>query len=315
MDPEIVEGPVGMIAGALFVLLLVYTLIEVLVLHFHYRRLGLKESRTAFLGLSSTAITNALIGRLGAPFNVGIAAGLAAALSPIDSFGRSFGAWIFGWLVYEFWYWFQHWAAHKVRLLWCIHSPHHAPGSLYMLIGTNHHFVEGVFYLPFFAGFMPALMGVDPLICVVINVIDGLWGSCLHISDQVVRNGRYGILERFMQTPSHHRAHHAKNVRYLDRNYKSITLFWDWVFGTLEPLRHDEPPEYGITRPVDTDSFWDVHFREFVLLANDIRGAATWSDKLGYIWKPPGWIPGDESQTAASRRRALDQSSVAHQVS
>jgi len=305
MDPNVLDSPFGSVAGVLFALLLVYLVVEVVLLQFWYRRLRLREARTAFLGFSSSIVATILIARIGAPFTVAIAAGLGAAASPLESLGLSPAAWIFGWLVYEFWYWVQHWAAHKVRVLWCIHSPHHAPASLHMLVGTNHHFIEGAFYLPFFAGFMPALMGIDPIICVVINVVDGIWGSFLHISDQVIRSGRYGVLERVLQTPAHHRVHHAKNVRYLDRNYNSITLFWDWIFGTLEPLHDEEPPDYGITRDVDTGSFWDVHFGEFILLAEDVRRATDWKDKLRCLWMPPGWQPGDDSKTAASRRRAL----------
>ena len=174
-----------------------------------------------------------------------------------------------------------------------------------MLVGTNHHVLEGTFYLPFFAGFMPALFGVDPIVCVAINVVDSVWGSFLHISSEIVPKGRYGFLERILQTPSHHRVHHAKNVRYLDTNYNSITLFWDWAFGTLQPLREGEPPVYGITREVDPGSFWDVHFREFVLLARDVRRARGLRAKLGYLLRPPGWQPGDVSQTAAARKRSV----------
>ena len=219
--------------------------------------------------------------------------------------GRGSVGWLYGWFVYEFWYWFQHWAAHKVRLLWCIHSPHHAPGSLHMLIGANHHFIESVLYMPFFAGFATAVMGVDPLVCLGLNFVDSIWGSLLHVSDEIVRRGRYGVLERVLQTPAHHRVHHAKNVRYLDRNYCSITLFWDWVFGTLEPLRDEERPDFGITREVDTGSFWDVHFGEFVRLWKDVRSAPGWPARCGYLLRPPGWRPGDASRTADARRRAL----------
>ena len=91
----------------------------------------------------------------------------------------------------------------------------------------------------------------------------------------------------------------------MDTNYNSITLLWDWVFGTLQPLRDDEPVRYGITREVDTGSFWDVHVREFILLARDVRAAETLGDKLRYVLKPPGWTPDDESHTAANRKRAL----------
>ncbi len=304
---EVIEfpEPIVTVVSALVAAMFAYVVVELAVLHFRRRTLRLVEARTAALGLLSVGLTSGVIARLSGPFGVGLMATAGASLSVIDSFGLGAPGWLYGWLVYEFWYWFQHWAAHKVRLLWCIHSPHHAPESLHMLIGTNHHLLESVFYMPFFAGFVPALMGVDPLVCLGLNVVDSIWGSFLHISDDLVPRGRYGFVGRLFQTPAHHRVHHAKDVRYLDRNYCSITLFWDWVFGTLEPLRDEEPPHYGITRKVDTGSFWDVHFREFVLLWRDLRQADRWSDRLGYLLKPPGWRPGDDSGTAEGRRHAL----------
>ena len=299
--PEPAATWVGLVLGAM----LVYVLAELVVLHFRRRTLRLREARTAAFGVLSVATASAIVVRFAGPFGVAAFATMGAALSPIGSLGLDPAGWLYGWLVYEFWYWVQHWAAHKVRLLWCLHSPHHAPQSLHMLIGTNHHFLESVFYMPFFAGFATAILGVDPLVCLALNFVDSVWGSFLHISDDVVRSGRYGPIGRALQTPAHHRVHHAKNVRYLDRNYCSITLFWDWVFGTLEPLRDEEPPIYGITRPVDTASFWDVHFREFVLLFRDVRDAGSWSARFGYLFRPPGWRPGDDSATADARRRTL----------
>ena len=302
---ESTETIVALLITAMFA----YILIEIAVLHFRRRSLRLAEARTAALGFLSIAGVTALATGLWGPIGVGLMAAMGGTLSPIDSLGLGPIGWFYGWLVYEFWYWVQHWAAHKVRVLWCIHSPHHAPASIHMLIGTNHHVVESVFYMPFFAGFMPALLGVDPLVCLGNNVVDSVWGSFLHISDEVVPEGRYGVVGRILQTPSHHRVHHAKNVRYLDRNFSSITLFWDWVLGTLQPLRSEESAHYGITREVDTGSFWDVHFREFVLLWHDIRDAERWVDKLGYLLRPPGWRPGDDSGTARGRQRALQRMS------
>ena len=305
MEPVVFPEPVASWVGLVGMAAIAYVFVELAILQFRLRTLRLREARTATLGIASVALVGALVPRFLGPVGIGAFAVVGASLSPLDSFGLGPVGWLYGGLVYEFWYWVQHWAAHKVRLLWCLHSPHHAPESLHMLIGANHHFLESVFYMPFFAGFAPALLGVDPLVCLAINLLDSVWGSFLHISDDVVRDGRYGIVGRFMQTPAHHRVHHAKNVRYLDRNYCSITLFWDWAFGTLEPLRTEEPVEYGITRDVDPASFWDVHFGEFVLLAKDVWHADRWSDRLGYLFRAPGWRPGDASATADARRHAL----------
>jgi sterol desaturase/sphingolipid hydroxylase (fatty acid hydroxylase superfamily) len=99
----------------------------------------------------------------------------------------------------------------------------------------------------------------------VISLMDGVWGKFLHISPKLVA-GRYDPLEYFLHTPGYHRGHHAKNLLCMDTNYNSITLFGDWLFGTLQPLRDSEQVEHGITREIDSESWLDVHFSEFAAL-------------------------------------------------
>ncbi len=227
---------------------------------------------------------------------------LGASLAPY-SFTKAWYIWPLALFVYEFWYWVQHYAAHKVRLLWCIHSPHHAPPTINMLVGTNHHFIESLIYFPFFFGFMPALFGIPIEIIAVISLIDQCWGSFLHVSADVIKRGRYGVLEHFMQTPSYHRAHHAKNLRYMDTNFNSITLFWDIVFGTRQRLLDEEAVDYGITREANTESLLDVHFGEFSALWRDVRNAPGLSNKLAYLIMPPGWSHTGEHQTVGEQKR------------
>lgn len=215
--------------------------------------------------------------------------------------------WIYGLLVYEFFYWIQHWLAHKVRVLWCLHSPHHAPESMNMFVGFNHSFLEVIFYMPFFLGFLPALFGVHPIIVLTIALIDVTWGNLLHINDTVVK-GRYGILEKILQTPSYHRVHHAQNIRYMDTNYNSITLFWDWVLGTLQPLDDNEKVRYGITRNVKTASFFDVQFGEFVLLTKDVSNAPSFQDGIKYLLMPPGWSHTGDHRTAGRLKTQIADS-------
>ena len=131
-------------------------------------------------------------------------------------------------------------------------------------------------------------------------LVDVVWGNLLHISDHVVTR-RYGFLERFLQTPSYHRVHHGRNVRYVDTNYNSITLLWDWLLGTLQPLDDSDPVAYGITREVDTRSFRDVHFGDFRALWRDVRAAPNGVAVLLTLLKPPGWSATGESNTAAAR--------------
>ena len=210
--------------------------------------------------------------------------------------------WPLGLVVFEFWYWLQHWLGHKVRLLWCIHAPHHASDTLTSLIGLGRNILE-LPYLAFFLGFMTALCGVPLEVIVVVSIIDGFWGKFLHISPKLVP-GKYGPLEYFMQTPAYHRGHHARNLLYMDTNYNSITLFWDWLFGTLQPLRDDIPVEFGITREVDSKSWLDVQLGEFVALWRDVVNAPGLGNKLRYLVMPPGWSHTGEHRTVTALRRA-----------
>jgi len=297
------------LGGVMGLTILTYLVVEIAFLHFRLRKLGLREARACFLGVLSIGAGGALIAALALPISAAFGALAGARLSPIQG-DLSAPWWLYGWVVYEFWYWVQHWAAHKVRLLWCMHSTHHAPNSMHMLVSANHHPLEALLYFPLFLGFVPALCGVPPVICVVINLIDALWGNSLHISDQVIAKGRYGWLGRFIQTPSYHRVHHAQNPLYMDTNYNSITLLWDWIFGTLQPLRDDEPVKFGITRPMDTGSFWDLQFGEFKALGRDLRRAKTWSERAGYLFRAPGWEPEGKGWTVSDAKRELAQNPI-----
>ena len=53
-----------------------------------------------------------------------------------------------------------------------------------------------------------------------------------------------------MNTPSHHRVHHGKNVPYLDRNHGGIFIIWDRLFGTFAP--EAERVVYGLTKDIQT---------------------------------------------------------------
>jgi sterol desaturase/sphingolipid hydroxylase (fatty acid hydroxylase superfamily) len=215
---------------------------------------------------------------------------------------NSWYMWPIGLLIFEFWYWLQHWMGHKVRLLWCIHSPHHAPDTLTSLIGLGRSIIE-LPYLGFFLGFMTALCGVPVEVIFVLSLIDGFWGKFLHVSEKAIP-WKYGPLEYFMQTPSYHRCHHAKNLVYMDTNYNAITLFWDWALGTLQPLKDSEPVVYGITRSVDCQSWIDVQLGEFFALWADLKRAPGIKNKLGYMFMPPGWSHTGEHKTVAAMRRA-----------
>lgn len=271
--------------------------------------LGFKSKQTKFRHHFSQPLKNIpamLAVRIGFPFLGTMSLALAGShLAPFTLSGHWY-IWPVALIIYEFWYWVQHFLAHKVRLLWCIHSPHHAPDTMHMFVGYNHHLLEAP-YMAFFLGFITALCGVPIEMILVINIVDSVWGSMLHASPELFRR-RYGPLEYFLQTPSYHRAHHAQNARYIDTNYNSITLLWDQIMGTRQELIDEEQPIYGITRDVDVESWRDVQFGEFGLLWRDMKSANHLLHKLAYLIMPPGWSHTGHHKTASLQKQTFSES-------
>jgi sterol desaturase/sphingolipid hydroxylase (fatty acid hydroxylase superfamily) len=205
--------------------------------------------------------------------------------------------WIYTVLVWELSYWAWHFAAHRVRLFWCLHSPHHAPSDMNMTVVFQVLFAQNYFsaivQLPILM-----LLGVNPVMLLIIMAINDSWGVILHAGERAFKNGRLGILQYFIITPSHHRVHHAKNPLYIDTNFCLMLQFWDWLFGTLQYEREEVKIEYGITRNPDVTSFVDVQFGECIALYKDVCNATGLGNKFLYLIKPPGWTPEGNQGTA-----------------
>lgn len=210
---------------------------------------------------------------------------------------------LYGYVVWEFGHFIYHFLAHKVRLLWCLHSTHHSPESMNLFVSHAHFFLEAP-YADLVRTSVCMLLGVSPPLLFLIMFIDGTWGTFIHAGEHLIRDGRLGPLNRLVLTPSHHRVHHSRNPLYIDTNYCNLLNIWDRVFGTLQDEAPDVPPEYGITRPMKPGSFWDFYFGELVLLARDVWHAPGLGNKVAYMVMPPGWSHTGEHKTAAMVRRS-----------
>ncbi len=211
-------------------------------------------------------------------------------------------SWVYAWLVWELSTWVWHFGAHRIRLFWCLHSPHHAPDKFNITVAWVHFFAEGYVTAVIQLSIL-MLLGVPPPMLLVIMAFEVSWGTLIHAGERSLKTGRLGILHWFVITPSHHRVHHAKNPLYMDTNFCTMLPVWDWLFGTLQPLRDSVSIEYGITRPLDPTNFVDFYFGECLLLYKDVRSAPTWRQKFLYLVKPPGWSPDGAEHTAAQQRR------------
>ena len=195
--------------------------------------------------------------------------------------------WVGALLGYDFCYYWLHRKGHETNILWAAHVVHHQ-SERYNLSTALRQTGSGallgwIFYLPL------AILGVPVEVFVVVALIDLLYQFWVH-TEQI---GRLGWFDRVFCSPSNHRAHHAVNDRYLDRNYGGILIVWDRLFGSFVEEDDTDPPVYGTRSPLRSwNPLWanvEVYWRT----AQDAWHARRWRDKL-LVWiKPPGWRPAD----------------------
>lgn len=72
-----------------------------------------------------------------------------------------------------------------------------------------------------------------------------------------------------MNTPSHHRVHHATNPRYLDAYYAGTLIIWDRMFGTFVVELPQDMPRYGLVRNIATFNPFKVAIHEWESMFKD----------------------------------------------
>lgn len=192
-------------------------------------------------------------------------------------------------------YWF-HRAHHEVRLLWAAHVNHHSSRRYNLSTALRQSwttpFTGVVFWAPL------AVLGFPPLMILTAQGLSLLYQYWIHT--ELI--GRLGPLEAVLNTPSHHRVHHGRNVTYLDRNYGGILIVWDRLFGSFEP--EVERVDYGITRNIETYNPVRIAFHEFAAIGRDVTRARSVGEALGRIFRRPGWSPDGSTRTARQLQEA-----------
>lgn len=285
----------GDLIGPVIPVLLVFELARGIVL----RKIRREEYQVPLLVL----VLNQFIGSFISIAVIGFCIGLFNRFAPFQA-GLTWYGLIYGYVAWELSHFVYHFLAHKVRLLWCLHSTHHAPVAMNLSVNYAHIFLEGT-YADVVRTSICMLLGVSPPLLVLIMIIDGFWGSFIHLGESMLREGKLGMFYRVLLTPSHHRVHHARNVLYMDTNFCNLLPIWDRLFGTYMEVHEDTRIEYGITRPVKPYSILDAYLGEFWLLGRDVWHAPGIRNKLLYLIMPPGWSHDGNHHTAKVAKQAL----------
>jgi len=196
-------------------------------------------------------------------------------------------------LAADFTYYWEHRIAHQVRLLWTQHAVHHSSRDLNMVTGIRFGPLEGVWsliaHLPLvFLGFSPEMIFFGIIVVLAYQT----W-----IHTRLI--GKLGVVEKVLNTPSHHRVHHGCDRKYLDRNYGGILIIWDRIFGTFQV--EEETPRYGLARDFDSRNPLKVWFSELPELGRDLRNSGSLAEFWMRLFARPGWQP-----SAPAARRSTE---------
>jgi len=201
---------------------------------------------------------------------------------------------IFAFIVGDFMYYWKHRFAHRIRWLWSAHVVHHSSEHYNLTTALrqpwNNHFTGYILLSSplIFLGFHPLLIGF-------VGSLNLLYQFWIH-TETIDKMPKW--FEAVMNTPSHHRVHHATNPQYLDRNYAGTLIVWDKMFGTFVP-EGKESITYGTVKPVNTFNPIKIAFAELIQIFRDaVQPGLKLKQRFAYIFAPPGWSHDGSRQTS-----------------
>ncbi|WP_323755999.1 sterol desaturase family protein [Roseivirga sp.] len=192
--------------------------------------------------------------------------------------------WIGAFIAYDFFYYWAHRMSHEVNLFWGGHSVHHQSEEYNLSVALRQSSTQTIwtfaFYIPM------ALVGVHPILLVSVSGFNLLYQFWIH-TESINKLPKW--FEAIFNTPSHHRVHHARNPKYIDKNHAGTFIVWDKLFGTFKA--EEERPIYGITKNLNSwNPVW-ANLAHYSDMWGDIKSIPNFGDKFRYVFEKPGWLP------------------------
>lgn len=195
----------------------------------------------------------------------------------------SLASWVFAFLLADFCYYVYHRASHGVGAFWAIHGVHHQARVMNVTVALRHPWLSDSYSAPFYA--LCPILGVPTAQFFVAISFISFYAFTVH-SRTFRRPGLFVFV-----TPQTHIVHHAKNPRYIDKNFGAMFTLWDRMFGTHVEVTPDDPPDLGTLSGCDTydgaRAQW-IGWRDLFDRARLVRGPFA---KIASFFRPPGWGP------------------------
>jgi sterol desaturase/sphingolipid hydroxylase (fatty acid hydroxylase superfamily) len=192
--------------------------------------------------------------------------------------------WLVSFVFVDLAYYWWHRLSHEVNFLWAAHAVHHQSEDYNLAVALRQAILTSFTSLPFY--YPMAFLGVPPIVYATMTAVSTLYQFWIHT--ELV--GKLGFVEAILNTPSHHRVHHAVNPQYLDRNYGAILIVWDRLFGTY--AEEVAPPVYGTTKPLRSFNPVWAQVQAWFEIAEKARALPRRRDRLRMWFASPSWNPG-----------------------
>jgi sterol desaturase/sphingolipid hydroxylase (fatty acid hydroxylase superfamily) len=191
--------------------------------------------------------------------------------------------WLGLFLLTDLAYYWAHRMSHEVNLFWGGHVVHHQSEDYNLSVALRQSSLQVIWT---FAFSLPiALLGFSTIHFALISAFNTLYQFWIHTETI----GKMGWFEYIFNTPSHHRVHHGRNPKYIDKNHAGSLIIWDKMFGTFQP--EEEKPTYGITKPINSWNPVFANVSHYIEMGKDLKRIPKWSDKVKYFFMKPGWLP------------------------
>lgn len=185
-------------------------------------------------------------------------------------------------LAVDFLYYWAHRMSHEINLFWIGHVVHHQSEDYNLSVALRQGALQKIFTSPFYLPL--AILGFSPDWFMYILAWNTLYQFWIHTE----KIDKLGWLEWILNTPSHHRVHHGRDPKYIDKNHAATLIIWDRMFGTFQV--EEERPHYGITKNIHTFNPIEAHIKPIRDLAEETKGL-TPTEAIQLWFAPPGWRP------------------------
>jgi alkylglycerol monooxygenase len=191
--------------------------------------------------------------------------------------------WVALFLLADLAYYWAHRMSHEINLFWGGHVVHHQSEEYNLSVALRQSSLQVIWT---FAFSLPlAFIGFETLHFALMSALITLYQFWIHTETI----NKMGWFELVFNTPSHHRVHHGRDPKYIDKNHAGTLIIWDKMFGTFQ--EEEERPTYGITKPLSSwNAVW-ANFSHYSEMGKDLKQIPTWGDKIKYLFKKPGWLP------------------------